>query len=111
MIETATKVPERENIFRITLKASSIVSPSQAQVLNESTLGKRIHSPSTVKSNTKKQSRSQLDYGKCSGEKEKEVDVGATSIYVRPTEKLFEKLQMDKDEAQREMTMKEHELL
>ena len=44
MIETATKVPERENIFRITLKASSIVSPSQAQVLNESTLGKCIHS-------------------------------------------------------------------
>ena len=111
MIETATKVPERENIFRITLKVSSIVSPSQAQVLNESTSGKRIHSPSPVTSNSKKRSRSQLDYGECSGEKEKEVDVCATSIYVSPTEKLFEKLQMDKDEAQREMTMKEHELL
>ena len=67
--------------------------------MNESTLGKRIHSPSPVKSNSKKRSRSQLDYGECSGEKEKEVDVGAASIYVSPTEKPFEKLQMDKDEA------------
>ena len=111
MVETATKVPERENIFRITLKVSSIVAPSQAQVLNASTSGKRIHSPSPVKSKSKKRSRSRLDYGECSGEKEEKVDVGAVSIYISPTQKLFEKLQMDKKEAQRELTIKEQELL
>ena len=38
------------------------------------------------------------------------MDVGAASIYVSPTEKLFEKLQMNKGEAQREVTMKERNI-
>ena len=37
MIETETKVPERENIFRIILKVSSIISPSHTKDLNTST--------------------------------------------------------------------------
>ena len=54
IVQTATKVPERENIFRITLKVSGVMSPSQAQVVTASTSGKRIHSPSPVKTNSKK---------------------------------------------------------
>jgi hypothetical protein len=53
MVETAAKVPERDNIFQIILKVSAIVSSSQAQVLDDSTSGKCIHSPSPVKMGAK----------------------------------------------------------
>ena len=114
MVENAAKVPERDNIFRIILKVSGIVSPSQAQVLDDSTSGKRIHSPSPVKINSKKRARSQLHYayGECSGENNKKVqDVSVFNDYVSPTQKLFDKLQIDKQEAQLEVSLKEKELI
>lgn len=112
MVETAAEVTERNNIFRITLKVSGVISPSQAQVLDDSTSGKRIHSPSPVKTNSKKRARSHLHYGESSGEKDKKVqDVSAVCDYVSPTQKLFDKLQLDKKEAQREVSMKEKELI
>ena len=43
--------------------------------------------------------------------KGQELHAGAASIYVGVTEKLLKKLQMNKDAAQREVTMSEHKLL
>ncbi|KAK3728258.1 hypothetical protein QZH41_006725 [Actinostola sp. cb2023] len=97
MVETAQVVPERDNILRITLKVSNIVSPAYKQVLPSDT-GKRIHSPSPVK--IKKRSRSRLDYKPAS----------TVNVYVTPTQKLFDKLQTDKRELQSKVAKKEHEL-
>lgn len=97
MVETAQVVPERDNILRITLKISNIVSPAYKQVLPSDT-GKRIHSPSPVK--IKKRSRSRLDYEPAS----------TVNVYVTPTQKLFDKLQTDKRELQSKVAKKEHEL-
>ena len=48
MIETATIKSERENIFRIILEVSSIISPSHTKDLNTSTGEKRIQYPLSV---------------------------------------------------------------
>jgi hypothetical protein len=102
MIETATKVPERENIFRIILKVSSIISPSHTKDLNTSTGEKRIHSPSPVK--TKKRARNRLKYGEHSKE-------SAANVYVTPTQKLFDKFHGDENEMRHEVAKKEQELI
>ena len=107
MIETATIVPERENILRITLKVSNIASPNTAL-----TAAKRLHSPSPVKTSASfgsgvgKRVRGKLMLGEV-----KTVEGSSSSNdYVAPTQLFFQKLNTDKSDLQAKVRRMEQEI-